>query len=377
MNNSNIEWTDMTWNPFVGCSKVSPGCQNCYAEKFAWRLANNPKLPAETRAKYQRVVRDGKWTGEIEFFPERLEEPLRARKPRRIFVGSMGDLFHPRVKVVGSMGDRFHPELKDERLKDKVFAVMALCQQHQFLVLTKRPEGMREYLTEQVCLESRATTIAREAEHIGGIIWDARGNDCWNYWPNSRATAKDVANRRVFPGWPLPNVWLSVTVENQEQADKRIPELLEIPAAKRFVSIEPMLGPVDLRSINYDGGMTEIDALSGTHGVYRPHKGKCESLDQIIVGGETGPGARPMHPDWPRKVRDDCEAAGVPLFFKSWGDWAPSWGGGDHLVYLDGSVIKNYHEHPDAGKIAEPVWRIGKKRAGHLLDGKEYRGYPE
>ena len=105
---------------------------------------------------------------------------------------------------------------------------------------------------------------------------------------------------------------------------------------------------------------------------------KLKVLTMVIVGGETGPGARPMHPDWPRKVRDDCEAAGVPLFFKSWGDWAPSWDGGDHLVYLDGSVIKNYHEHPDAGKIAiEPVWRIGKKRAGHLLDGKEYRGYPE
>ena len=136
MNNSNIEWTDMTWNPFVGCSKISPGCQNCYAEKFTWRLANNPKLPAETRAKYQRVVRDGKWTGEIAFFPERLEQPLKMRKPKQIFVGSMGDLFHKMV-------------LDDSSVWPKLFDIAHHCQQHIFLFLTKRPENMKSALCSQ------------------------------------------------------------------------------------------------------------------------------------------------------------------------------------------------------------------------------------
>jgi protein gp37 len=373
MNKTKIEWAEMTWNTFVGCNKISVGCTNCYAERMAWRLANNPKVPAETRAKYQRVVKDGQWTGEVEFFPERLDQPLKARKPSRIFVGSMGDLFHP--------------NMKDEWI-DRIFAVMALCPQHQFMVLTKRPERMREYMTEKVCLESRAETIAEEAAWIGKIVWDSRGD---KYYLYDRATAKDVANRRPFPGWPLPNVMLGVTAENQKQADKRIPVLLEIPAAKRFVSIEPMIGPVDLMNVTMDLSLCAIvrGPVIGVNRGFNPGGAIEIGLNQIYLGGETGPGARPMHPDWVRKIRDDCQVAGVPLFFKSWGEYLPcleitelkepTWSPGykryaqkPYLYVTPDGRRDHVARYGSANMI-----RVGKRRAGHLLDGREHREWPE
>jgi len=233
---SKIEWTEETWNPIVGCTKVSAGCAHCYAE----RMAN--RLKAMGRPEYQDVVNgNGRWTGRVTLVPERLEQPLRWRKPRTVFVCSMSDLFHPKVPMY------YHVN---------IWRAMADTPQHTYQILTKRPRAMRGRL------EPLSQTF--------GV---------------------------------LPNVWLGVTAENQEAADERIPLLLQTPAAVRFVSAEPLLGPITL------GGA--VDYYHGN--AYKP------TLDWVIVGGESGPGARPMHPDWARSLMDQCQSAGVAFFFKQWG----------------------------------------------------------
>ncbi|NLX99449.1 MAG: DUF5131 family protein, partial [Rhodopirellula sp.] len=225
-----IEWTDETWNPVVGCQKVSEGCQNCYAEKMARRLACMGKK------KYMPVVHwvnDGQpshWTGAIQTDEAALLVPQRWKNPRRVFVVSMGDLFYEGVPF---------------EFIDRVFAVMALCPQHTFQVLTKRPERMREYLT----YEGRAAAISEAArwlcaDDIVGASHIDHPDSLMRRYPVGPLTdgIPEFGWRWFINPWPLPNVWLGVTAENQEQADKRIPALLQTPAAKRFVSIEPMLG---------------------------------------------------------------------------------------------------------------------------------------
>ena len=291
MSKTKIDWCDYSWNPITGCTKCSPGCQNCYAAPMARRNAGRNGYPSG----------DG---FAVTFHPKRLQEPMRWRKPAKIFVCSMGDLFHP--------------DVKDEWL-DKIFAVMAMCPQHTFMVLTKRPERMREYMA---------------------------GN-CTERWLDE---AVDLVYNCEYVDWktfPLPNVWLGVTAENQEQTDKRIPVLLDTPAAKRFVSVEPMLGPVDVRRYLYD---------------------RSTVLDWVICGGETGPKARPMHPDWVRSLRDQCQIAETPFFFKQWGEWAP-----DCLCEKAGACRSI--ARPEPGIIGD-MFCCGKRAAGHLLDGKEWRQVP-
>lgn len=240
---TNIEWCNLTLTPVVGCSHCSPGCDHCYAERFAARLAKNPK----TAAKYVGVVDErGKWTGAVRYFFYWYEK--LPKTPKRIFLNSMSDFFHPAVKE-----DDIHEIL--DRISDD-------AKQHTFLLLTKRPERMAE-----------------------------------------------VLSHRALP----PNIWLGVTVCNQAEADAKIPVLLQIPAAKRFVSVEPMLMPVDLtRYLEIEERHYWGDDMSGFID-YNP------LLHWVICGGETGPGARPMHPDWVRGLRDQCQAANTPFFFKSWG----------------------------------------------------------
>ncbi|MGE4193047.1 MAG: DUF5131 family protein [Pseudodesulfovibrio sp.] len=271
-----IEWTDKTWNPIVGCSKVSPACDHCYAEKMAFRLAHNPKAPIE----YRNVVTDaGTWNGKTALVESTLGTPLHWRKPCRVFVGSMTDLFHE--------------DTPDEWI-GKVFATMALSSHITFQVLTKRPERMHRFIN------GIHNTI--------GVV-DPRQPD----GPNDPVLVQHVK-------WPLPNVWLGVTVENQEQADKRIPILLDTPAAVRFVSVEPMLGPVDLEGVGRD-----LNALEGVWAVKSPGENNeydifdTPALDWVICGGETGPGARPMWEPWARDLMEQCEADGIPFFFKKWG----------------------------------------------------------
>ncbi|HWR66089.1 MAG TPA: phage Gp37/Gp68 family protein [Bellilinea sp.] len=299
MTKTTIEWADEVWNPVTGCTKVSQGCKNCYAERVAERFWGERKFT------------------DVRMHPERLEDPLHWKKPRRVFVNSMSDLFHPDVPF---------------DFIDRVFAVMALCPQHTFLVLTKRPERMVAWFRD-ISSTTRSTWVWSE---MGRLL---------------------NANKVRYPEWPLPNVWMGVSVEDQKAADERIPLLLQTPAAVRFISAEPLLGPVDLRRGIYS---TSPDGESrGT---------SVEGLNWVICGGESGSNARPMHPDWVRGLRDQCQAAGVPFFFKQWGEWAPD-------CLCDTKEAHKTIDRPQPGHIG-CMFRCGKKAAGRLLDGHEWNEYP-
>jgi len=297
MGKTSIEWTDASWNPIVGCTEVSPGCANCYAARLAatrLRHVSEYETLAESISDSPNERKNPRWTGEVRFLPERLEEPLHWRKPRKIFVCDMGDLFHEKVT---------------DQWLFAVFGVMGGASQHTFQVLTKRPERMQRFLNMPIIKEKFL---------------------------------------RAFSRWPLPNVWLGVSVENQHFADERIPLLLQTPAAVRWISCEPLLGPVDLRA------PTEF---------VRPWLDK--GIDWVVCGGESGPNARPMHPDWARSLRDQCQAAGVPFFFKQWGEWAP-------MGEIDGPRTFVGHNLGDGHMML----RYGKKLARRLLDGREWNEFP-
>jgi protein gp37 len=332
-----ISWTDETWNPTRGCSRVSEGCRNCYAEAIAARFSG-PGQAFEGFAKIGRTVMTNgqqshvtpyRWTGKVELVEERLEDPLRWRKPRRVFVNSMSDLFHE--------------ALPDEAI-DRVFAVMALCPQHTFQVLTKRPERMRKY-------------SQKIADGLGGL------RAAW-------------ANHRPMPNqdyeWPLPNCWLGVSVEDKPTA-KRIVELIQTPATVRFVSYEPALGPVDFTTwLSPEHWAIQEGEEEWRHREDCPCNGTGQmpsGLDLIIAGGESGPGARPSHPQWFRDVRDQCVAAGVAFHFKQWGEFVEP-GQMDREVWEHWASTRDVQ--PDEGPV-----RVGKKAAGRLLDGKLWDQFPE
>ncbi|WP_417790300.1 DUF5131 family protein [Terasakiella pusilla] len=328
---SKIEWTEKTWNPIAGCTVKSDGCQNCYALNMANRLQ------AMGLDKYKGLVRrSGKkavWTGKINFDEKALLEPLKRKKPTRYFVNSMSDLFHENVP--------------DEWI-DRIFAVMALCPQHTFQVLTKRPERMREYFNEGIPLNHGFTDrwypIEEAAKRIHRIT--------------ALATCPDIVRL------PLPNVWLGVSIEDQKTANERIPLLLDTPAAVRWVSAEPLLGPVDF-STEYlavkCGGEYPFPNMPDDH-----RTKLVDLLDWVVVGGESGTGARPMHPEWVRDIQRQCEIANVPFLFKQWGEWAP---------YDRGSIDQNKLEK--YGSTDTPLQKFGKKAAGRLLNGKTYDEYPD
>lgn len=297
-----------TWNPIVGCSKVSPGCDNCYAEKQAFIRAFNPNTP-----QYKNVVvkhpldpRYRKWNGTTQCVESALNKPSTWKSPRMIFVCSMGDIFHESVNP-----GAFQMVL-DQISKNR---------QHIFILLTKRPENVMPLM------------------------------------------------KRVGWGLPFPpNVWLGVTAENQEQANKRIPILLSIPAAKHFVSIEPMLGPVELGVIHHADA--HIDALHGQYNTYPDGQWiekSINKLDWVICGGESGAKARPMHPDWVRSVRDQCESASMPFFFKQWGTWCPE------------GTVENYNFLISSKEVQMGNDVMTKKpilRNHDTLDGVQYHNWP-
>ena len=259
--NSAIEWTEASWNPTTGCTQISPGCANCYAKTLAKRLK------AMGQSRYQNDGGKGSGPGfALTLQPDVLELPLRWKRPRRIFVDSMSDLFHEDVPF---------------EYIDKVFAVMALTPQHTYQCLTKRPERMREYMSD-------LQTPFRVARHI-------QSGAQWSY--------------ELPFEWPLPGVWAGVTVENQHWADIRIPILLDTPAAVRFLSCEPLLGPVDLRQ------WLRIWTARGSVPV--------RLLHWVIVGGESGPRHRPFDPDWARSIVAQCREAGVSCFVKQLGGLRP------------------------------------------------------
>ncbi len=338
---SRIEWCDATWNPVVGCTRVSEGCRNCYAVRLAHRFGSNPATP-QYKGLTEMTPRGPEWSGWVKLVESAIEQPLRWKRPRRIFVCSMGDLFHPGVP--------------DEAL-DRVFAAMALCPQHTFMVLTKRPERMRGYITD-ACRRVGSIVLAKRTDDIPLIpLSYGRPGSEW---------------------WPLPNVWLGVTAEDQARADERIPVLLATPAAKRFVSIEPMLGPVDCGELLAPPEMTGVSG-GGLH----EYVAGPPLVDWVICGGETGPNARPMHPEWARSLRDQCVGAGVPFFFKQWGEWGP----GEPLGAEKAVCITptGFTFSPDAAAFNAQAWpdgavcfsRVGKHRAGRLLDGRAWEQFPE
>lgn len=298
-----IQWTDETWNPTSGCDRVSPGCDHCYAMTLAKRLK------AMGSPRYQ-VDGDPRTSGPgfgVQTHAVALDQPIRWKRPRRIFVNSMSDLFHN--------------DIPDGYIA-AVFAVMAAAPQHTFQVLTKRHARMRSLLSDRERFGDLMMAAARKLHHEGK---NYPADASWRY--------------------PLPNVWLGVSVEDQQWADIRIPALLETPAAVRFLSCEPLLGPVDLRAHDdgqhhwlpdygpqYDDGSGE--PVCPGHGVSRglhTQAMRCTWIDWVIVGGESGPGARPMNPEWARSLARQCEDAGIPPFVKQLGAcWARDHGGDSH-----------------------------------------------
>ena len=302
-NNTAISWTDASWNPVVGCSLASPGCTNCYAMPMAARIAK--MQPAGHYAGLtKRVNGHPVWTGKIAPAPDHIwTAPLHWKKPRRIFVNSMGDLFHD--------------DVPDEWV-DRVFAVMALCPQHKFQVLTKRSKRMREYMLEtwqpakgfrlsddfEVAAETHGETRLSQVERacepflqsLG--LADTERDELWT---------EDGSCKAMQWKWPLPNCWLGISAEDQLRADERIPDLLATPAAVRFVSYEPALGPIDFEHIHHE----YLEWMSALKRV-----AEAAWLDWIICGGESGPGHRPMQIEWAESLRWQCKAAGVPFFFK-------------------------------------------------------------
>ena len=270
-----IEWTDATWNPIRGCSRVSEGCRHCYAERVAARFSG-PGMPYEGLTKIHKTLPvQRRWNGEVRMVPEHLADPLRWRRPRRVFVNSMSDLFHE--------------SLTNEQIA-AVFGVMAASPRHTFQVLTKRARRMREWF-EWVADAGGCRAIRRigdAAEAAGAPVYVKRKKDGRSPWNDARC-------------WPLPNVWIGVSVENQAAADERIPELLRTPAAVRWLSCEPLLGPLNLNA--------------KCPPFYAPHL-RSDRISWIVAGCESGPGARPCEVAWLRSLRDQCAPAGVAFFLK-------------------------------------------------------------
>lgn len=308
MSNSKIEWTEKVWNPVRGCSVVSKGCTNCYAMKQAHRFSGKDMAYEGLTT----LTNGGPvWTGEVKLVPELLDRPLHWKKPQRVFVNSMSDLFHDDVP------DDFILE---------VFLSMNEAKQHIFQILTKRPERMLKILMNSKLFPRRT---------VGSTIW------------------------------PLPNVWLGVSVEDQETANERIPLLLQTPAAVRWLSMEPLLDDVDLTSIvtmQFKGGEA-LNCLNGeildmfgiTVGLQR------SKIDWVVVGGESGPGARHSCISWYNNIVHDCKAEGVPVFVKQLGakpyettddedvsDWPV-----DHYLDLINKKGNNILEFPEYLKVRE------------------------
>ncbi len=342
---------------------MSEGCRNCYAERVAARFSGHG-LPYEGLAR-RTASGEARWTGKGRFVNENIDQPLRWRRPRRIFVDSMSDLFYEKFS--------------DAEI-DRVFAVMMLAPHHSFQVLTKRPERMAAYLNDDALygrLLSAAEPFRRyraDLSHIG------------------------ISDPKTMPA---PWIWLGVSVENQAAANERIPWLMETPAAVRFLSCEPLLGPIDLGRWVFDREAAIRQVCNGPAALTREQAEEyiADVIDWVIVGGESGHGARPMHPSWARGPRDLCLATGTPFIFKQWGDWAPyideskythcgaeternrqtfvnrDGTTGSFWMINDGGNLSNWTTNYIEGD-SHPMTRVGKKAAGNLLDGVEYTAFP-
>lgn len=386
-----IEWTQRpgttgeTWNPVVGCTKVSQGCKHCYAKAL-----HDKRHKAHLAGKLQGVPQYAKSFERVQLMHDRLTLPLKWKKPRTVFVNSVSDLFHPDVPF---------------EFIDHVFAVMALTRQHTYQILTKRPERMAEYLNNAE-ISIRVTDILPR-EYIA-----------------ARYSYPDDLGFLARGGGFSTNVWLGTSVEDQTTANERIPHLLKCPAAVRFLSCEPLLEGIDLYRAAGEPDDWHWDAINADEDDYPPDDmvEECElecdwinygsrlvhnpeytewknsrlrraramkigdSIHWVIAGGESGPGARPMHPDWARSLRDQCKEAGIPFFFKQWGRYAPGSKDGKGTIVLNDGGTEDYNMGPDvrlkygAAKWAclkpEVMHATSKGNSGHLLDGREHQEWP-
>lgn len=306
---SKIEWTDSTFNPWVGCTKIAPACDHCYAadlsKRYGWAEWGNAPRKRTSESNWKNPLA---WQRQApKFYTEH-------GRRRRVFCASLADVFDNQVPT---------------EWRDDLWALIRACPDLDWLLLTKRPQNIEKMLP---------------------AFWDeVKGH-----------------------------VWLGTTVEDQEHADRNIPHLLKHDSAVRFISVEPMLGPIDLRSIELGNGMF-LDARFGTYGkravgstfedaneavaALGPLPERTRSVDWVIAGGESGPHARASNPQWFRNLRDQCAAAGVPFLFKQWGEWvsvSEVAGPGSHLTFEDGRTVR----------------RVGKKAAGRHLDGELHNGFP-
>jgi protein gp37 len=341
MGKTSIEWCDASVNPIRAslkgsdrmghhCVKVSPGCAHCYASRMQPRFGMPP---------YQADLRP---SDDLELFFDvvRLGEVLRRRTPTKWFWCDMTDLFG---------------EWVPDAWIDTCLAVMALTPQHTHQIVTKRAARLRTHMSDP----SRGDRVLGSAFASGLLT------------PNA-SLAEAYAGIIKGEAWPLPNVWLIVSAEDQTRYDERIGHLLRTPAAVRGLSLEPLLGPIDLRM----GGNSLPD--------YSPHD-PLPQVDWVIVGGESGPGARPMHPHWPLSLLRQCRKAGVPFFFKQWGEWQD----GSRLPGFEGEIVLNTGRHAKFAEdftadersrwpslFATVMAKVGKKTAGRLLDGREWNEFP-
>lgn len=351
--NSAIEWTHHTFNPWRGCTKVSPGCANCYAERQSKR---NPNVLGIWGDGGTRVVAsDSYWREPLKW--NRAAE--QAWERHRVFCASMADVFEDR------------PELRMPRAR--LWQLITLTPYLDWLLLTKRPENAMAWCCRWADLDGescepkmvRGPELTRACHPSGrGQIFADMLESMGEPPPGCAFPTFDWMEGPRWWGPVLRNVWIGTSVENQETADERIPKLLACPAAVRFLSIEPLLGPVDLSPWT-------------------------DFIDWVIVGGESGPKARPMHPDWARSIRDECRAAKVPFFFKQWGEWQDgSAGGAPQAAVLTNGRYAFPWTRESAAAIDRDLrgkWgafhptamtKVGKKAAGRLLDGVEHNAFP-
>lgn len=352
------------------CMKVSPGCKNCYAESITRRF-----WPKDATVRFAGYTAKGLTNGEFILDEKQLLSVLKRRKPTKIFWGDMTDLFQDGIP---------------DAFLDKCFAVCALTPHITHMFLTKRPQRMLDYMKGHFRVYSPGPREMAFSylKHIPG--YDSEHSK----WIQFAANAFNVL--------PLPNVWLGVSVEAQAAADTRIPLLLHTPAAVRFISAEPLLGPVDLNNLDAHALSRAGGHTPSAEEIEEPWKYDCltpgdiywggsggvsdgpehEALDWVICGGESGAGARPMHPDWARSLRDECKAASVPFFFKQWGEWAvdheapncEDWSPGHALVNRLNGDIRGSESLSDETTVS--MWKAGKKCSGAILDGREWRQFP-
>ncbi len=324
MSPTTIEWTDETWNPVTGCTKVSEGCRNCYAERESKRFAGRFGYPEDEPFR-------------VTLHRDKLDTPLSWRKSRMCFVCSMGDLFHP--------------EMDHEYLK-QIFAAMLIPNihtgaKHTFQILTKRPELMAEFM-----VRLKPDDLVDIAIDIAISKWGPVFTEFDDRW---KRECGPYIRDSIISQWPPPNIWMGTSVEDNKRLHSRAKYLLQTNAAVRFLSCEPLLGGLDFN-------WRYTDKLLG-------------ELDWVIVGGESGPGARPMHPRWVRSIRDQCLEAGVPFMFKQWGAWSPEEVGG-----LQANLEELKPNQCVAAGDGETNFirftRVGKKAAGRELDGRIWDEYP-